>query len=564
MTCLLRSCLVLTTAVVSGLIAAASTGLAAEPQMAEPDTAWVASMKAVHEKFKGERGTFAQFGDSITVSRAFWFGLQYAPKNLSPEATRALALVKDYMLEECWDWKGPEFGSQGQMTIRWAHQNVDKWLQDLNPEVALMMFGTNDLSSLDLPEYETKIREVVQKCLANGTILILSTIPPKHGQAEKAAVFAEAVRRIARERKLPWIDYHAEILRRRPTDWDGATDSFRQYQGYDVPTLISRDGVHPSNPQEYANDYSDEALRNNGFALRSYLALLKYAEVIEWVLPKKPASHDAPRRTVFFPVTGTRLLKKDHRVGDISFFAGSPGSTTTKLMVDRLVFELNKLRKPLLELWVYDSDIWGYRLRNAGRLVASFNTNPTYFGRPPEPDLPIGTVKQGAPFSRDTYMAGIVRTWPHDLTKAAAPDVVPLYRRTLAAQPDRSVTLVAVGPATNISRLLDSGPDAFSPLRGVDLVRRKVRFYAAGGNGNGGLPDGRCGFNYQMDKHSARNELAKLPTDFPTVFAGGSGARLKIGTCSQGTRRHLTNPNVRLGVAGDHGVVLKRGDGLNQ
>ena len=96
------------------------------------------------------------------------------------------------------------------------------------------------------------------------------------------------------------IDYHAEILRCRPTDWDWATNQFRQYQGYDVPTLIARDGVHPSNPQEYANDYSDERLRNNGFALRSYLALLKYAEVIEWVLPKKPASRDAPRRTIFF------------------------------------------------------------------------------------------------------------------------------------------------------------------------------------------------------------------------------------------------------------------------
>lgn len=339
MTRSLRSCLVLAAVAVSMLMGTVSAGLAAERQMAEPDTAWVASMKAVHKKSQGERGTFAQFGDSITVSRAFWFGLQYAPKNLSPEATRALALVEDYMLEDCWDWKGPEFGSQGQMTVRWAHQNVDKWLQDLNPEVALMMFGTNDLSSLDLSEYETKTREVVQKCLANGTILILSTIPPKHGQAEKAAVFAEAVRRIARERKLPLIDYHAEILRRRPTDWDGATDQFRQYQGYDVPTLIARDGVHPSNPQEYANDYSDEALRNNGFALRSYLALLKYAEVIEWVLPKKPASRDAPRRTIFFPVTGARRLQKDHRVGDIFFFAGPPGSTATKLMVDNVRLE---------------------------------------------------------------------------------------------------------------------------------------------------------------------------------------------------------------------------------
>jgi hypothetical protein len=294
MTCLFHFCLLLASAAVSLLIATASVGLAAEAKSVESNDAWVASMTAVHEKFKGQRGTFAQFGDSITVSRAFWFGLRYAPKNTSPQMAQALRLVKDYMLEDCWDWKGPEFGSQGRMTIRWAHQNVGKWLDDLNPEVALMMFGTNDLGSLDLAEYETKTRQVVQKCLDNGTIVILSTIPPKHGQAEKAATFADAVRRIAREMQLPLTDYHAEILKRRPDDWDGASDQFRQYQGYDVPTLIARDGVHPSNPQKYANDYSDQALHKNGFSLRNYLTLMKYAEVIEKVLSKKSAPKDAP------------------------------------------------------------------------------------------------------------------------------------------------------------------------------------------------------------------------------------------------------------------------------
>jgi hypothetical protein len=394
-------------------------------------------MKAVHEKFQGERGTFAQFGDSITVSRAYWFGLQYAPKHASPELTKDLGLVKDYMLEDCWDWKGPEFGNQGQMTIRWAHQNVDQWLKDLNPEVALMMFGTNDLGSLELPEYDTKTRAVVQKCLDHGTILILSTIPPKHGQAEKAAAFADAVRQIAREMRVPLTDYHAEILQRRPDDWDGAADQFRPYEGYDVPTLISRDGVHPSNPRQYANDYSAEGLRNNGFALRSYLALRKYAEVLEKVLPKKPTRDEAPRRTLFFQdfegqgdwdgtvtdkdtpaankrvvqghrldqyfgrkirvgtgqppvavdantyltfdyyvegsdflmvflfdldigdncrypidkptvgkwtthsmkVTGAKPLKKGHRVDDIFFFAGPPGSQSTRLLVDNVRLE---------------------------------------------------------------------------------------------------------------------------------------------------------------------------------------------------------------------------------
>ena len=166
---------------------------------------------------------------------------------------------------------------------------------------------------------------------------------------------------------------------------------------------------------------------------------------------------------------------------------------------------------------------------NAVPYVDALNT---WYGRP---DLPLGTVKTGAPISRDKYMAAIARDCPHDLTREAAPDAVDLYRRVLAAQPDRSVTLVAVGPATNVSRLLDSGPDARSPLDGRELVRRKVKFYGAGGNGDGGLPKGKCGWNYRTDRAAARNELAKLPEDFPTVFAGGSGPRLKVGTCLRET-----------------------------
>ena len=65
---------------------------------------------------------------------------------------------------------------------------------------------------------------------------------------------------MARELAVPLVDYHAEILRRRPDDWDGASETFREYEGYDVPTLLSRDGVHPSAPERFQGDYSEEAL----------------------------------------------------------------------------------------------------------------------------------------------------------------------------------------------------------------------------------------------------------------------------------------------------------------
>jgi len=245
-------------------------------------------MKNVYAKFTGKKGTFAHFGDSITVTMAFWTPLSYMRKNASEEMETTYRLVEKYMARECWrDWKGPQYGNDGSTTIRWAHANADEWLKELNPEVVLIMFGTNDLHALELEEYQTKMREVVQKCLDNGTVVILNTIPPRSGFVEKAKIFADAVKEIAGDMKTPLVDLYGEIMKRRPDDWDGSLDKFKEWEGYDVPTLIARDGVHLSHPVKYRDDYSEEALSNCGYSLRNYLVLMKYAEGIETLLRKE-------------------------------------------------------------------------------------------------------------------------------------------------------------------------------------------------------------------------------------------------------------------------------------
>ena len=260
---------------------------------------WRAAMTPVHARFHGQKGTFAHFGDSITETLAFWAPLPFARKNAPPEMERAFKQVNAILRPECWRaWKGPDYGNQGGQTIRWARENIDGWLRKLNPEVALVQFGTNDLHSLELDEYRNTTRTVVQRCLDNGTVVILSTIPPRHGFEQKAAAFAQAIRQIAREMKVPLIDFHAQVLQRRPDDWDGQLEKFAAFTDYDVPTLIARDGVHPSLPKRFEDDYSPEALRSNGYSLRNYLTLLKYAEVIE-ALAAAPALTGLPTRSWF-------------------------------------------------------------------------------------------------------------------------------------------------------------------------------------------------------------------------------------------------------------------------
>jgi hypothetical protein len=253
------------------------------------DRYWVEPMKKVHAQFKGEKGSFAQFGDSITVTMAFWAPLAGEPKGMPAEMAKAHATVKGHMKPECWNkWKGGAFGSNGGMTIRWAHDNIDQWLAKLNPEAAVIMFGTNDLGPLQFKEYEEKTRDVVRRCLKNGTVVLLTTIPPRHGQLGKAKTFAEAMQKIGKDEGVPVIDYFGECLKRRPDDWDGALPKFKDTPGneYEVPTLIAKDGVHPSNPSKF-RDYSEESLKSNGYALRNYLTVMMYADVIRQVLQEK-------------------------------------------------------------------------------------------------------------------------------------------------------------------------------------------------------------------------------------------------------------------------------------
>jgi hypothetical protein len=251
---------------------------------ADDPPAWVGPMKEVHAKFKGTPGTLALFGDSITVSKAFWAPLEYAPKALDLSIGKPLDVVRAYMKPDCWQkWRGSAYGNEGGQTIRWADKNVDAWLTKLNPECTVVMFGTNDLAQLDEKEYEAKTRAVIERCLKNGTVVILTTIPPRSGAVEKSRAFATIQRKVAADLKVPLVDYQAEILKRRPDDWDGT--KFKEFAKdvYQVPTLVAADGVHPSNPSKH-QDYTEESLNKNGFQLRNVLTVRVYAEVIRKVL----------------------------------------------------------------------------------------------------------------------------------------------------------------------------------------------------------------------------------------------------------------------------------------
>ena len=288
-------------AVVLSLFAPAAAIAASAPGAEKTDSsgatpaprppAWVEPMRRVHQKFTGQHGSLALFGDSLTCTLAFWASLRYEHRNMTPEAEEALALVKTHMLPECWsNWRGPEYGNESAVVSDWAVRNVDDWLKRMNPEVAVILFGSVDVTRDGPPEqFERNMRTIVGKCLNNGTVPILTTVPPRTGKLAETKKLSEIIRKVADDSGAPLIDYAAEIMRRRPNDWDGSAPRFAAAvkatgDVYDAPTLISGDGVHPSYPRTHVGDYSEPALNISGYGLRNHMTLLTYSQVIRQVL----------------------------------------------------------------------------------------------------------------------------------------------------------------------------------------------------------------------------------------------------------------------------------------
>jgi len=254
-----------------------------------PGDYWVEPMREAHKRFKGKPGTLAMYGDSITVTMAYLANYSWAgkiqPKNCPADVQQEMDLVAKYANLRLWrEWKGGEWGNTGMMRSDWLINNIDGWQKKMNPEAAVILFGTNDLGGLCPPEYTENMAASVRRMLADGTVPMLTTVPPASGRMHLLPDYYEAILSIAHGLKVPVIDYYGEILRRRPDDWDGRLAKFgKPKDEYQVPTLISGDGTHPSNPKQFAGDFSEEALSSNGYNLRDYLTLRKYAEVISKV-----------------------------------------------------------------------------------------------------------------------------------------------------------------------------------------------------------------------------------------------------------------------------------------
>jgi inosine-uridine nucleoside N-ribohydrolase len=152
----------------------------------------------------------------------------------------------------------------------------------------------------------------------------------------------------------------------------------------------------------------------------------------------------------------------------------------------------------------------------------------TFYGRG---DIPIGVCRSGVTADRGKFNGLATQRdrdslrFPHDLRSGKdAPDAVPVLRKALAAEADGSVVIAQVGFSTNLANLLKSAPDTHSPLKGVDLVKCKVRLLSimAGAFtkivGDSGQLYDHKEYNIVKDIPSAQQLATKWPT--PIVWSG--------------------------------------------
>jgi inosine-uridine nucleoside N-ribohydrolase len=139
----------------------------------------------------------------------------------------------------------------------------------------------------------------------------------------------------------------------------------------------------------------------------------------------------------------------------------------------------------------------------------------TYYGNP---DVPIGTyhgkkyANMASPYDgkvRDEF----AKTEPPD---DQLPTSLEIYRKTLAAAPDGSVTVVSVGFLVNLRELLESPADAASPLTGKDLVKQKVKKLVVMG---GAYPSGNE-WNFSGDNAGPDTQYVVENWPTPILFSG--------------------------------------------
>jgi len=246
---------------------------------------WPSAMQAVAARFRGEDGVFLQFGDSLTIAapNQRW-ALAGVGHTDAERAFLAWAHAGTRGNRDGWHLAsaraGPEdeaprahtagVGCSSRVLLAGGRglPPLCRMIEEFNPRMALYAVGMSDvIRDVSVGDYLPAVEAGIDLLEANGTVPILSTLTPSKEKMAQVDAANAALRALARARRLPLLDFHAEMARRTRNVLD----------------YLQEDGVHLTwDPPE--GPVTEDNLRRSGYLLRCWLTVRKGMEVRERAL----------------------------------------------------------------------------------------------------------------------------------------------------------------------------------------------------------------------------------------------------------------------------------------
>jgi lysophospholipase L1-like esterase len=262
------------------------TLLAADPalQASKESYDYAPEMKEVAKKFKGTPGVVILMGDSITYANqnTAW---AVAGQGQSPEVKAFLKWAHAGEKNDFDGWTAARVdaangrshtASSGITTgeyLAGGHHGLPslaELIKKYNPQLVIYMLGTNDMNRGVAPAAAAaNVEKAVDALLANGTIPIVSTIPPMKGKNPLVEQYNAELKKLGEKKKIPMLDLFSEMkaVNANLDEWlsDGVHLTFATPNG--SPTV--------------------ENFKKTGYLFRCYCNVLKAMEVKAKVIDGK-------------------------------------------------------------------------------------------------------------------------------------------------------------------------------------------------------------------------------------------------------------------------------------
>lgn len=248
---------------------------------------YAASCKEVAKKFKGKEGVVVHLGDSITYANPYGAWARYGQGQT--EADKAILKWMHCGANDdtdgWWLARDDQPGNRSHTAASGVRADeylaggkgglpkLDDIIAKYNPQMALVMLGTNDASGgRKTEDFIKDMTTIVDKLQANGTIVILSSIPPHCNATKLAEDYNAKLFELAKTKKIPFLDFYGKIVQLEPNGaWNG--------------TIIGKGDVHPT--ANGAGDApTDDNFKKSGYLLRGWMSVQKIREVKEAVVGK--------------------------------------------------------------------------------------------------------------------------------------------------------------------------------------------------------------------------------------------------------------------------------------